>query len=161
MEMLVQYLPKEMLSESERAVNLKDELPEETDHTDGIEAAQMDQLKKLDMLDVQTGLAYNMGEESFYIEILKEYMQEDKTKGLKDFYDSKDWKNYRILVHALKSTSLTIGAVRLSEDAKALEKAAKEENIDYIREHHESLMTEYRRLEESLKVILGEPSNKR
>ncbi len=55
-------------------------------------------------------------------------------------------KNYRIQVHALKSTSLIIGALKFSEFAKKLEIAAKEENINYIEENHEELMKSYKKL---------------
>lgn len=68
--------------------------------------------------------------------------------------ESKDWDNYRILVHALKSTSLTIGAVALSEEAKALEMAAKDEDVDYILSHHQEVMEKYTGLLNVLRKVL-------
>ena len=56
-------------------------------------------------------------------------MKSDKAVKMSQFFEGEDWENYRTIVHALKSTSLTIGAVQLSEEAKALEMAAKEENV--------------------------------
>lgn len=46
-------------------------------------------------------------------------------------------------VHALKSTSLTIGAEALSSQAKELELAGKRGDADFIREHHSALMHAY------------------
>ena len=57
-----------------------------------------------------------------------------------------DWKNYAILVHALKSSSKTIGAMELSEVAYTEEMAAKEADEATIRRHHDQMMEEYRRI---------------
>lgn len=46
----------------------------------------------------------------------------------------------------MKSTSLSIGAVSLSEKAKALEMAAKDGDIRYIEENHAGCMADYRAL---------------
>lgn len=59
-----------------------------------------------------------------------------KKDEIVSLYEAADLANYAIKVHALKSTSLTIGAEQLSECAKALEKAGKEEDADYIQENH-------------------------
>ena len=47
-------------------------------------------------------------------------------------FAKKDWSNYIIKVHALKSTSMTIGAVPLSELAKELELSGKAADYDPI-----------------------------
>lgn len=48
--------------------------------------------------------------------------------------DEEVWKRYTIRVHGLKSSLATIGNLRLSELAKELEMAAKERNVDVVRE---------------------------
>ncbi len=101
-------------------------------------------------LDIATGLGYCMNDNGFYIEMLKEYVQSDKESDMKKFYEKKDWYNYRIVVHGLKSSSLTIGAVTLSEGARALEAAAKEANADYIESHHEEVLERYVSLRKQL-----------
>ncbi len=95
-----------------------------------------------------------MNEEDFYVEMLKEYLKADKVSKLNQFFAEEDWNNYGTLVHALKSTSLTIGAVHLSEEAKALEMAAKEGDENYIRSHHKEALEEYIGLTDRLKEIL-------
>ena len=114
----------------------------------------MQQLGKIPELDIETGLRYCVDNE-FYQEMLREYLQADKTSGLGQFLDAKDWDNYRTLVHALKSTSLTIGAVALSEEAKALEMAARDGDESYILSHHQPVMIHYKDLLDSLKAALG------
>ena len=114
----------------------------------------MQQLGKIPELDIETGLRYCVDNE-FYQEMLRAYLQADKTSGLGQFLDAKDWDNYRTLVHALKSTSLTIGAVALSEEAKALEMAARDGDESYILSHHQPVMIHYIDLLDSLKAALG------
>lgn len=146
LEMLLKYLPGELICENKEVKNSKDTVQSETE--------QMQLLEKTEELDVQTGLAYCMNEEEFYVEMLKAYLKEDKVSKIKQFYAEKDWNNYRTIVHALKSTSLTIGAVHLSEEAKALEMAAKEGDADYIQSHHKDVLEEYMGLLDRLKEIL-------
>ena len=61
-------------------------------------------------------------------------------------YDSANWTDYAIKVHALKSTSLTIGAEALSAQAKELELAGKRGDVEYIRANHAALMEAYQAL---------------
>ncbi|MGN0513806.1 MAG: ATP-binding protein [Lachnospiraceae bacterium] len=155
LEMLLKYLPGELICRNEEIKNPKDlAQAEPEENMDESETGQMQQLEKLEGLDVKTGLSYCMHEEDFYVEILKEYLKADKVSKLKQFYDDEDWDNYAIIVHALKSSSLTIGAVCLSEKAKALEMAAKEGNADYIRAHHKEALEEYIELTDRMKEIL-------
>ena len=93
-------------------------------------------------------------DKDFYKDMLKEYIQSEKTASIEQYFESKDWDNYRVLVHALKSTSLTIGAVSLSEKAKALEMAAKDGKEDYILSHHREVMEDYKGLLNTLHEVL-------
>ena len=95
-----------------------------------------------------------MKDESFYLELLQEYIHPEKTEKLQQFYDSEDWNNYRITAHALKSTSLTLGAVHLSETAKALEYAARDQDTEFIRLHHEAAIEEFMDLQEKIKACI-------
>ena len=180
LEMLLKYLPGELVREKdgqetgvqetdgqvmgtqkieeqkkEATENKNDsEQPGMAAYTDETETDPMHQLEKLEGLDVKTGLIYCMNEEDFYIEMLQEYMKADKASGMRQFFAAGDWDNYRITVHALKSTSLTIGAVHLSEEAKALEMAAKEGDVEFIRSHHDDTLEEYSRLKDRLQEIV-------
>ena len=144
MKMLMQYLPKELIS-----LSTESEKPKDRDTIPTLELSVSEQMKRLQeipALDLSTGLSYCMNDDSFYLELLQEYINPEKEEKLRRFYASEDWDNYRIIAHALKSTSLTIGAVHMSETAKALEFAAKDKNKEYIRLHHDAALEEFTRI---------------
>ncbi len=105
-------------------------------------------------LNVEDGMAYCMNNEDFYLDIIETFINEDKRKLLEKEYSSSDWNSYQVHMHALKSTSLTIGANELSEHVKALELAVKEGNYSFVREHHVQVMREYDKLMERLRAQL-------
>ena len=106
-------------------------------------------------IDRRRGMHYCGNNEEDYNEILQVYLTTglQKIKEIRENYEKMDWKNYTILVHALKSTSIGIGAVTLGEMAKAQEAAGKTENLSYIHAHHEEMLQEY---EEVLLEIGGD-----
>ena len=173
LEMLLKYLPEELVCESEEMKTSDDaahseataniEEPVTAEHMEEpgtamdiykSEMGRMQQFEKLEGMDIQIGLSYCMNDEDFYIEMLGEYLKSDKTSKLEQFFTDEDWDNYRTHVHALKSTSLTIGAVHLSGEAKALEMAAKDGDADYIRSHHKVVLDEYKELMGRIREIL-------
>ncbi|MBR5412944.1 MAG: response regulator [Fibrobacter sp.] len=113
----------------------------------------MDALSEI--LDTATGLGYCMNDKSFYREMLAEYVQNDRSADLENFFEKNDLENYRIVIHSLKSTSLTIGAVKLSAAAKALEYACKEGNVDFIRSQHKNCLSDYKMTLEKLSQYLA------
>lgn len=94
---------------------------------------------------VSKGLTYTSGNKDVYYEILEMFVQDgiEKIEQLNSYVENEDWKNYIIKVHALKSTSLTIGAVMLSEFAKKLELAGKSEDFGIIRKENKKLLKLY------------------
>ena len=97
-------------------------------------------------INLETGLKYCMDSKSFLIQMLTTYTDAKRAEKIQEAFDSADWKNYQILVHALKSTSLSIGAESLSEQAKSLELAAKDNNFDEIHAGHDDLMAAYQKV---------------
>ena len=104
-------------------------------------------------VDTEAGLKYCVGDKDFYKSLLIQYSTEsgDKIASMKKCYKLKDWHNYEILVHALKSTSKMIGVIDLSEKAKALEKAAKENEENFILANHEAMIRDYGRIAGDIK----------
>lgn len=97
--------------------------------------------------DEQMGIQY-CGDMENYIEVMRltsRAGQEDWNR-IRQFYEEKDWKNYTTLVHALKSTMLSIGVEKLSGMAKELELAGKRDDVEFIAAHHEDMMEEYSRI---------------
>ena len=107
------------------------------------------------VLDTATGLGYCMNDKGFYREMLVEYVKNDRLADLESSFAKGDFENYRINMHSLKSTSLTIGAVALSETAKTIEIACKEGNVDFVRSQHEKCMADYKTVLEKLSNYLA------
>ncbi len=105
--------------------------------------------------DVLKGILYCNGKEK-YIRVLTEYCKDYKKAGLKvkQLYEQKDWNNYVIEVHAIKSAMYSIGALKTSETAKQLELAGREGNLQFIIEKHNSFAEKYEHMLESLCQLL-------
>lgn len=110
------------------------------------------EVEKLDFLDIETGVEYSGGDEEMYREFLTMFcdVKAENERKIQESYEQSDWKQYVTLVHALKSSSLTIGGVILSEAAKALELEGKKyldgdgsEVPEYILSHHKEVMDLY------------------
>ena len=112
-------------------------------------------------------MKYCGGMEAMQLKFLQVYVsryQLVRDQLQKDF-DEENIPDYTTHVHALKSTSLSIGGVKLSEAAKALEMAGhaiqdgpeeeKQAFIDYIKENHGPTMELYAKLIAEAKARFG------
>ena len=133
-------------------VTLLDDTNENVEQAEANENATL--ITKLSKyLDVKSGLEFSANDVEFYQALLDTYITEDKRERMTSTYDKQDWENYRIVVHSLKGTSKTIGANELSEHAKSLEFAARDNDLEYIHAHHQEVLTEYTNLLENLKNL--------
>ena len=107
-------------------------------------------------IDLDTALKYCMDSKSFLLQMFMTFTDAKRAEKIQAAFETDDIKNYQILVHALKSTSLSIGAENLSKMAKDLELAAKNNNIDEIKANHVDLMTNYKNVREQLEKYLPE-----
>ena len=96
----------------------------------------------------------NSGSEDSLRSVLKLFYEsvEDKWEELNGFFESENWENYTIKVHALKSSANIIGAKNISKEAEKLEFAGKDNDIDYIRQNHDGLLANLM----ALKAMLSE-----
>ena len=102
-------------------------------------------------IDVAEGLK-NCGSKENYQVVLECFAEiiEENANEIEDYYHNKDWENYTIKVHALKSSSKLIGASDMSLRAAALEDAGHKKDIETIERDTESLLSDYRALREVL-----------
>lgn len=107
-----------------------------------------------DFLDQDVGLEYCAGDEEIYREILEGYLEEDRREELKKCFDSGDLATYRVNAHAIKSTSLTIGATELSAKAKALEYAAADGDMNFVKENNDELVAMYTDILDKIRAAL-------
>ncbi|MCH5256503.1 MAG: response regulator [Lachnospiraceae bacterium] len=103
-----------------------------------------------------TGLQYCRGDREFYEAVLIKYAKdaEHKITDIDASFRGDDIKNYQIMVHALKSSSRMVGAGVLSEMAKDLEDAAKNQDLAYIKENHNGLIDKYRETVQNILDVL-------
>ena len=113
-------------------------------------------VRKIPMIDVSIGVDASGGAE-LYRSVLHDYMEtiDPYSARIEGFYNSRDLDNYRIQVHALKSTSRMAGATKVSELARDLERAADTGNQEYIQENTVELLRLYRELKDPLKNVFG------
>ncbi len=77
-------------------------------------------------VEPKEGLVFCGNDEETYRMVLDEYVADypEKREKLNRTYSEKNWKDYSVYIHSLKSSSKTIGARGLSELAGALEAAS-------------------------------------
>ncbi len=111
-----------------------------------------EELTKISGLDTNLGV-FLCGDTEDYLEALSVFASSISSKSQKihEAFSAGDTETYRTLVHSLKSSARTVGAVVLSDLAKELEDAAKRNDQEKIRKETPRLLSMYRELEESLK----------
>ena len=112
---LKQVLPKSAISFVDAdgvAEEISDEPEEAVNSAPVNEKDFITELRKSGV-DTEAGLKYCVGDKDFYKSLLIQYSTEsgDKIASMKKYYKIRDWHNYEILVHALKSTSKMIGVI--------------------------------------------------
>ena len=112
--------------------------------------------EQIPMLESEVGIK-NSGSKDAFLSVLKIYHDsyDVKAKELNDYFAEGDWKNYTIKIHALKSSSRLVGALKLGADAEALEMAGKNNDISFIQENHAAAMKEYEEIKDALAKEYG------
>ena len=132
--MLKRYIPKEKLVSDEDSEADAPALPK-----DDTEIPLW--LYDVPGLEIDEGIKNCGGKDSFMDVITTFHDTSDqKYREIVGFFTEKDWKNYTIRVHALKSSARIIGAIRLSKLAEALEEAGDKADIDYIEKHTDACL---------------------
>ncbi|MGN1107222.1 MAG: response regulator, partial [Huintestinicola sp.] len=152
-DVLKRYLPAEMIKEMPQDTPA----PREKTSSPRRKRTVMERLGQF--LDTATGLTYCCEDEGFYVSMLETYLENTRLEDMKNFYEQRDLDNYRITVHSIKSTSLTIGATELSGEAKGLEMAQKSGDIGYIEENHQRVYEMYAEMLQKIKAVLDDPDD--
>ncbi|MBP5281748.1 MAG: response regulator [Lachnospiraceae bacterium] len=162
LSLLHKWLPAEKIKETaqvtEEVMEFLPEGMEKTETEDERTSAALILRKLCDLgIDVVEGLKYAMNEEDFYLELLRDYVSNSKEirQDLARDFAQKDWKNYQIKVHALKSSSKMIGAMDLSEAAKDMEYAARDGKEDILVKEQEGFLEKFDQLISDLSSSLA------
>ncbi|MBO6260385.1 MAG: DegV family EDD domain-containing protein [Lachnospiraceae bacterium] len=131
---------------------------EDADHSDGEKTDETKSSEWYDNIDgIDGSIAIkNSGSEEAFKTVLQIFYDsiDDKSAELTRFYENGDWKNYTIKVHALKSSAKLIGAMELSENARLLEMAGKEDDIAYIKANNTAFLEEYQTYKSLLSPLM-------
>ncbi len=145
---LLKYLPEEKIVSGESAATTEDVVDANTSDI------APEGLAAIHGMNLADGLKYCMNSEDFLKEMLSDYATNGREKKLPPLFANQDWENYRIEVHALKSTSRTVGLTTLGDMAEKQEHAVKNGDLEYVLENHEALMKEYLKILESIRGVL-------
>jgi HPt (histidine-containing phosphotransfer) domain-containing protein len=109
-------------------------------------------------MDLESAYKFCQGEENLFKDVLGEYVAEapEKRSRIVDGYEKKNWKNYSVYTHSLKSTSRLIGATELSEIAERMEKASNDKNEEAIAKEHDKMLMLYEKIVSSIKDYMVE-----
>jgi signal transduction histidine kinase/CheY-like chemotaxis protein/HPt (histidine-containing phosphotransfer) domain-containing protein len=145
--MLLQYLPGEKVALTEG------------DPEKDVAAASDDNelpgfLYDLKELDIESGIDY-CGDSEDYLMALEMYLEsvEKKADEIEKYWAERDIKNLTIKVHALKSSSRSIGALKLGEFAARLEKAGNSGDLETLEKELQELLSVYRQLGRDLEPL--------
>lgn len=139
--MIASYLPCELVS-----YNMREDAVEDVS---GI---------SIDGVDVPSGVYYAGGSLESYRKLLAAYLRttSGNLEKLQAYALAGDLDNYRILVHALKSTSSGIGADALAQHAAAHERKSGEGDATYVRDDLGPLLRETQALLDAVEHYLAQ-----
>ena len=148
--------------ENKKIYDYSDEDKEERDLQDEAikEAASespgaVDEFDMLKGIDVAAGMENCLGDRDVYKGLLETFLDSDALKNANELYEARDFENYKISVHGLKSAANYIGAKQLSSYAKLLEDHAKEGDIEAIDKDHAGLEPLYNEVAVSIGALLN------
>lgn len=130
--MLMKYLPK-------RLVRMADE--QQTDYLH---------------IDSSQGLSYSLGQAEIYQDVLQAFCDqcEEYLPKLEIYFNQEEWEQYAIIAHALKGNALNIGAAAFSKLSLSYEKAAKEQNGEFIRNKHTIYVQTLKELQKRVEKLI-------
>ncbi|MDR2578747.1 MAG: response regulator [Chitinispirillales bacterium] len=99
-------------------------------------------------IDVRAGLYMTGGNEANYLRVLSAYYRDgaEKIELLAESCGQGSMKRYAAAAHAVKGASASVGAAKLSSLAKALELAAQNEDLEYVRANNDVFLDEFKTL---------------
>ncbi len=113
---------------------------------------------KIDGVDVEKGLAISGGKGTHYVRTITMFYEDgfEKIKEIRNCVEIGDMQLYATHVHGLKSAAASIGALAVSEEAKALEAAWRENNQVYINEHNAKFLMDLEALLHNIGKLLDD-----
>lgn len=142
-EALMKWIPAEKRTASEKWID--------SIQTDGSRHMEFQDII-IEGIDIDEVIKRYSGSVEEYRELLKLYCLDGQRKlaALRELWEKRDYKTYGIEVHALKSASANVGAMKVSDSAREQERAVKRGDETFVDSHVSQLLAEY---EEQLEYI--------
>jgi len=111
----------------------------------------------LPQVNVAAGLSHCNEDMSLYMDILHLLYDaaEEQLTSLYTLWGQKNYPDFIIEIHSIKTQLLNIGYSLLAQDAKALEMAGKENRLEYIEEHLDTFVNAYKELMKQLENVFS------
>lgn len=151
-KLLIRYLPDTKISVTDRQPSA---LPVDDSPLQNEDIIYLQ--NTLPMINVKKGIGFCGKNVPDYLNILKLTFThgEKHLSDLKTLWENKDYENYTIKIHSMKSTSLNIGAEGISNMALSQEMAGKEKRFSYIDETYHDFQASYRELLKGIQEVLS------
>ena len=159
--MLLTYIPEEKITKGKSEYKAREEAPASTAPVPEkiTESAPTDLLEELTKagFDTEKAMVFTHRDIDFYRTILTVFASEydERYDKLSRYYRDKNWNDYSILIHAIKSNATTIGAMELARVAALMEQATKNEDNVTIQSEHENALALYSEAALIVKKALG------
>ncbi len=147
---LKKWLPAEKIQKTDQVI------ARETAAASSVSEKDQEWCEELSAAGLDVSEALNLlGDTGLYFEVLKDYYQaiNKKAQRIKELEEAEKWHDYTIEVHALKSSSRQIGAMKLSEQAARMEQAGNAEDAACIHEMTVPMLEEYYAVWDILKPL--------
>jgi len=155
-ELILNYLPKELvIMNNIESTKIYNNSATNDDNT-AIAQTSSSSLDEYLIINKENGLKFCMDSEEFYNEILGAFCSQAEKfiLQLAEYYDKKDWSNYAIIAHSLKSNTRTIGADNFADLSYKHELAGKADDSDYITENYELYIAALKALMDKVKGMV-------
>ena len=107
------------------------------------EREKVDILDNLKGISVEDGLRNCGGNRNAYIRVLNTFAASNLLAGLEEYVQKEDAANYSVIAHSIKGACRNIGALDVGDTAYDMELAGKNDDIEYIKAHHEEFAKAY------------------
>ncbi len=155
-EIIIKYLPDELICMDE-TTDIKSFNELTTTKVEGRKIMEQNlSVEHYLIIDKSIGLGFCMDDEDFYKEILSTFVSQ-ATKfmaQLEEHFAAKDWGNYAIIAHSLKSNTKTIGAENFAELCLKHELAGKADDGAFITGDYQHYVDTLKALVEKVSEML-------
>ena len=139
---IIRFLPPELVH------TVEDD--EEEDTTQYIP----DFIREITELDIDAGIR-GLGSEKMYRDMLDIYLEnlDEYIDDISGLWESRDIRSLTIKIHAIKSTTRSIGAKQIGEQAQNLENAGNDEDIESLSKHIPQFLESLKALKDKLSPL--------